>query len=123
MKLGSSTLMGIISGTVFALTLLPPTSICVFPAVFLYGIVCDLYMYLLGSTTYIAKTKHVILATILSSAVMSLVALIALTWVGVLPTNGLVFTWSLGVLRDVAVGLFGSVLELRILKYVIHRAT
>lgn len=122
MKLGPSTLMGIISGTVFALTLLPPTSIYVFPAVFLYEIVYDLYMYLLGSTN-IAKTKYVILATILSSAVMSLVALIILTGVGFLPIKGLVFIWSFGVLRDIAVGLAGSLLGLRILKYVINRVT
>ncbi len=80
-------------------------------------------MYLLGSATYIAKTKHVILATILSSAVMSLVALIILTGVGFLPIKGLVFIWSFGVLRDIAVGLAGSLLGLRILKYVINRVT
>lgn len=121
MKFGLSTLMGAISGIIFTLTLPSPFPIYLLPAVFLYGLTYDLYMYLLGFSTCATKTKHVIVATILSSAVMSLVALMVLTWVGFLPPQGLVFIWSFGVLRDVAVGLAGSLLGLRILKYVVHK--
>jgi len=123
MKFGPSALMGVISGAVFTLVIPTPFPIYLLPAVFLYGLTYDLYMYLLGFSTHITKIKHVILATILSSAVMSLVALTVLTWVGFLPTKGLVFIWSFGVLRDIAVGIVGSILGLRILKYVTHEVT
>lgn len=122
MKFGPSTLMGFISGAVFTLAIPAPFPIYLLPAVFLYGLTYDLYMRLLGFSTHVTKAKHVIMATIFSSAVMSIVALTALTWVGVLPTAGLVYVWSFGLLGDIAMGLIGSVLGLRIVKYVIHEA-
>lgn len=122
MKFGASTLMGIICGAVFALAIPAPFPIYLLPAVFLYGLTYDLYMRVLGFSTHATKAKHVIMATIFSSAVMSIVALTALTWVGVLPTEGLVYIWSFGLLGDIVMGLIGSILGLRIAKYVIHGA-
>jgi len=120
MKFGPSTLMGGISGAIFTLVIPTPFPVYLFPAVFLYGLTYDLYMRLLGFSANVTKTKHVTFATILSSAIMSFTALSVLTWVGFLPRQGLVFIWTFGVLRDIAVGLVGAFLGLKILRYVIY---
>lgn len=120
MKFGPSTLMGAISGAIFTLVIPTPFPIYLFPAVLLYGLTYDLYMHLLGFSANATKTKHVIPATILSSAVMSLTVLSVLTGVGFLQVEGLVFIWTFGVLRDIAVGLMGCFLGLKMVRYVIH---
>jgi len=121
MKFGPSTLMGAISGAIFTLVIPTPFPIYLFPAVLLYGLTYDLYMHPLGFSTNATKSKHVIVATIWSSAVMSLTALSVLTLVGFLPVKGLVFIWTFGLLRDITVGIVGSFLGLKIMKYAIQR--
>jgi hypothetical protein len=117
MKFGPSTLMGAISGAIFTFIVPTPVPIYLFPALLLYGLTYDLYMRLTGFSTSATKTKHVAIATILSSAMMSLTALTILTWTGFLPVNGFIFIWTFGVLRDVAVGLVGGLLGLEIWRH------
>jgi len=120
LKFGYSTLMGAISGAVFSFVIPTPFSFYLFPAVFLYGLTYDIYMRLLGFSTHVSATRHVVMGTMLSSAAMSLAALSTLTWVGFLPAQALAFIWSFGVLRDIAVGLAGSLLGLKIVRYVMQ---
>jgi len=119
-KFGYSTLMGAISGAVFTFVIPTPFSFYLFPAVFLYGLTYDLYMRLLGFSTCVSVTRHVVIGTILSSAAMSMAALSILTLVGFLPVEALAFIWFFGVLRDIVIGLVGSLLGLKIVKYTTH---
>jgi len=120
LKFGCSTLMGAISGTVFVFVIPTPFSFYLFPAVFSYGSTYDLYMHLLGFSTHASATRHVVIGTAVSSVAMSVVALSILTWVGFLPIQALAFIWFLGIFRDLAVGLAGSLLGLKIVKYTMH---
>lgn len=117
MKFGASTLMGAVCGVIFLLVIPAPFPVYLFVSVLLYGLTYDLYMRLAGFSNSVTKTKHVITATVISSILMSIVALAILTGVGVLPPEGLIYIWIFGVLGDVVVGVIGSVIGLRILKY------
>lgn len=117
---GYSTLMGAISGAIFTFVIPTPFSFYLLPSVFFYGLTYDLYMRLLGFSTKVSATKHVVIGTMLSSAAMSLAALSILTLVGFLPLQALAFIWAFGMLRDILVGLAGSLLGLKIVKYMMH---
>lgn len=118
MKFGLSIIMGAVSGAIFSLIIPAPFGfVYLFPSVFLYGLTYDLYMRLAGFPTHATKNKHVITATIISSVLMSIVALALLTWLAVIPPEGLIYAWIFGILGDIVVGLIGSVIGLRILKY------
>jgi hypothetical protein len=120
LKFGYSTLMGAISGAIFAFIIPTQFSFYLFPAVLSYGLTYDLYMRLLGFSTCVSSTRHVVVGTTLSSAAMSTVALSVLTLVGFLPVQALAFIWAFGLLRDIVVGLVGSLLGLKIERYMMH---
>ncbi len=122
-KFGPSTLMGTIAGILFALVVPAPFPIYLFPSTLMYGLTYDLYMHLIGYSTHVMRAKHVMLASAFSSAIMSLVALSILTWVGFLPVKGLAFIWFFGVSRDVGLGLAGGLLGFKAMKYVSHWKT
>jgi len=114
MKAGSSSLMGFISGTTLELTVPTPIHFYVFFGVLSYGLAYDTYMSSRGFIHHVLNVKSVLVATTLSSAIMSIVALSIFTIVGFFPAESIPYVWTFGVLRDVALGVIGGLIGVRV---------
>lgn len=118
-RFGAPTLMGAIAGALFAFAVPAPFSFSLIPACIMYGLTYDIYMQLTGYPTNVTKKPHVIIASTLSSAMMSLTVFSVLTLMGFFQVNvsALVFIWLAGILEGTIAGLAGGFLGLRIARY------
>lgn len=119
-KAGSASLMGFLSGITLELVTPAPIRFYILFGVLAYGLVYDAYMNLRGFRHHVLKTDSVLIATTLSSLAMSVVALSIFTLAGFFPVGILPLIWTLGILRDIAMGIIGSVIGIKITRRIVR---
>jgi hypothetical protein len=117
---GYSTMMGGISGLVLEFTVPSPVRFYLLPSLLTYGLLFDVIMNIGKSYSDLSFIVRVILGTILASMSMSAVALAIFTLVGFFPPDLLPLVWSLGILRDVVLGVIGAIIGLIIVRQLKH---
>ena len=113
-KTGRASLMGFISGIALELTVPAPIHFYIFPSVLSYGLTYDAHMSSRGFTHHVLKLKSVLIATALSSLVMSIVALSIFTTLGFFPKESIPYIWTFGILRDIALGVIGGFIGVKV---------
>ena len=118
-RLGLPSMMGATSGLVLEFFTPSPIHFYILPSVAAYGISFDLFVNI-RRKGYEFNRRRIILATALSSAIMSIVALAVFTIVGFFPPAILPIIWTFGILRDVVIGLVGGLIGLTIVQNMPH---
>jgi hypothetical protein len=117
---GYSTIMGGISGLLLEFTIPTPIPFYLLPSLFAYGLVFDLATNLNRAPNTNLSTLRVLLATILASAAMSVVALTVFTLAGFFPPPLLPIIWGLEITTDVVLGVIGAVIGLALVRQLRH---
>ncbi len=120
LKAGSASLMGLVSGITIELVIPAPIRFYIFFGALAYGLVYDAYMKLRGFRRHVMKTDSVLMATTLSSLAMSVAALSIFTIVGFFPVGILPLIWTFGILRDIAMGIIGGVIGIKVTRRIVR---
>ncbi|MHA2405234.1 MAG: hypothetical protein ACXADB_08340 [Candidatus Hermodarchaeia archaeon] len=107
---GYSTMMGGISGLVLEFTIPTPVRFYLFPSLLAYGFVFDVIINFQKPLNGYPSTAWTLLGTAFASMAMSAVALVVFSLVGFFPPQLLLVIWTLGIARDVFLGIIGAVI-------------
>lgn len=120
MGFGYSTMMGGITGLVLEFTVPSPVRFYLLPSLLAYGLILDIAMNTLKSTGTSSFSVRVVMGTFFASMIMSVVALAVFTLVGFFPPQIIPFIWTVGIIRDIALGIIGAVIGLMLVRQLKH---
>jgi hypothetical protein len=116
-KFTAPTLMGVVSGLLLGFLIPAPFGLIYLPpSVFAYCLVYDVYMRQVGYPRSAANTRHILVATVIASVLMSIIALALLSVLQVFRPEVLLFAWIGELVGGTVLGIGGSLVAVRIVR-------